>query len=208
MSKNPGQIRAEQEAARLAERNAERTERAADHVDERLSADRLDRDYTERDAQERELTEDRELTEEERLEMFQSANWQEVLPNLPPRDGYHRCWLTTTNPRDSVQARMRLGYRLLRLTDIPGYEQYTVANGAYEGFIAVNEMVAAEIPLSRYNAFMKSVHHDQPNQEERRLNAVLEDIRDKAERARLHVTAEDGTEQMGKEVRRPTFESL
>lgn len=218
-NKTPGQIRAEQDAERLAERNATRDERdagsahgtasvdTADHVDERLSADRIDRDHSERDAQERELTHDRDLTEQERVEMLQMQNWQEALPNLPPRSGYHRCWLTTTNPRDTVQARLRLGYSLLRTVTIPGFEQYS-STGAYDGVIGVNEMVAAEIPLSLYEKFMKNVHHDQPNNEERRLNAVLEDIRDKAERARLHLSTEEGTEQMGKEVRRPTFESL
>ena len=56
----------------------------------------------------RAVTENREITENERVEMFRQQFFQSSLPDLPKIPGWHMCWLTTTNPRDSVQMRIRL----------------------------------------------------------------------------------------------------
>ncbi|HET8730778.1 MAG TPA: hypothetical protein VFM34_06680, partial [Moraxellaceae bacterium] len=55
-----------------------------------------------RRAQERDVTERRELSEDDRLEMFRQQLFNDALPDLPEIPGYHLCWLTTTNPRDSI----------------------------------------------------------------------------------------------------------
>ena len=57
----------------------------------------------------RKVTEDRQLTDEERLDEFRMSSFQSALPDIPGIDGYHVCWLTTENPRDPIHGRMRMG---------------------------------------------------------------------------------------------------
>ena len=47
----------------------------------------------------RAVTQNREVTEDERVEMFRQSFFQSSLPDLPKLPGWHCCWLTTTNPR-------------------------------------------------------------------------------------------------------------
>ena len=57
----------------------------------------------------RAVTEDREISDSDRLDMFRQQFFHASLPDLPKIPGYHVCWLTTTNPRDTINMRMRLG---------------------------------------------------------------------------------------------------
>ena len=125
----------------------------------------------ERETGDREFTEDREFTDEERLEMFRASNFQSVLPDLPHRPGYHPIWLTTSNARDSLSNRMRLGYKLARLEENPGWEGVTVKAGDIAGVLAVNEMVGAYLPIRLYHLYMMEAHHNAPLREEEKLKA-------------------------------------
>ena len=147
----------------------------------------------EREAGERDFTEDRDLSEDERLELFRESLVQSVLPDLPRMPGYHTCWLTTSNPRDSIQWRIRIGYELVKVQDCPGWDGVTVAAGEYAGVIAVNEMVAARIPLGLYNRYMREVHHTLPLKEEEKLRAQIDGLVDAAERRGSKVIEGDGT---------------
>jgi hypothetical protein len=51
----------------------------------------------------RAVTENRDISDDERVEMFRQQFFQSSLPDLPKIPGWHMCWLTTTNPRDSIQ---------------------------------------------------------------------------------------------------------
>ena len=115
-----------------------------------------------RASDDRSVTENRELTDAERLEMFQRQNFNDVLPDLPKLPGFHLCWLTTTNPRDSIPSRLRLGYELLKAEELPGFEHAFLKTGEYVGCIGVAEMVAAKLPMSLYQMYMRENHHDAP----------------------------------------------
>lgn len=117
----------------------------------------------------RATTENRELTDSQRLDEFRSQFFQSALPDLPKIPGYHVCWLTTTNPRDSIQGRMRLGYEPIRAEEIPGWEHASLKSGDWEGCVGVNEMVAFKLPEHLYEQFMRYNHFDQPNEEEEKL---------------------------------------
>ena len=91
-----------------------------------------------RAAEDRTITENREMTDDERLEMFRMNLYNDHLPNIPDIPGYHVCWLTTTNKSDTIQQRSRLGYELIRAEDVPGMELVTQKTGEYAGCIAVN----------------------------------------------------------------------
>lgn len=158
---------------------------------------RADRALTDRT-----VIEDREVTELERLDAFRQSLHNSALPNLPKIPGYHVCWLTTSNPRDSVHARLRWGYELIRSAEIPGWDHVTLKSGDWEGCIGINEMVAAKIPLNLYEAYMREAHYDQPLAEEEKLNATTDAIIEQAQSiAKSRQTAlhkEEGTAAIGK----------
>jgi hypothetical protein len=154
---------------------------------------------------ERRLSENRELSDTDRREAYRKGLYQSHLPDLPPIHGFHVCWLTTMNPKDSIQARMRLGYQLIRTDEIPGFDFANVKTGEYAGYIGVNEMLAAKLPLSLYEDYMSISHYEQPLEEE---GAILEHVLREAEKTHGmigNVKLEDGTAQLGKGPGAPRF---
>lgn len=149
-----------------------------------------------RAAEDRTVTENREISEDERLEMFRMNLYNDALPNIPDIPGYHVCWLTTTNKNDTIQMRMRLGYELIRGDDVPGMELVTQKTGEYAGCVAVNEMIAAKLPLSLYYRYMQEAHHDAPLREEDKLAETAELMREQAERSGGRLYEGDGMSEM------------
>lgn len=137
-----------------------------------------EREADEREAQERDFTQDRDLTDADRLQMFRDSLHQSILPDLPHFPGYHVCWLTTSNPRDTIANRRRLGYELIRVEECPTFQDVGSTVQGFDGFVTVNEMIAAKIPLRLYNAYMRTSHHEAPLDEEEKLRAQVESIKE------------------------------
>lgn len=144
----------------------------------------------------REVTERRDLTEDDRLEMFRNQLFNDALPDLPEIPGYHLCWLTTTNSRDPIHRRMQLGYEPVRPDEVPGMEYASVKTGEWTGFIGVNEMLAFKLPMSLYERFMQEAHHAAPLREEDKLVEVSDMIRNQAEQAGSRVVEDDGMQSL------------
>jgi hypothetical protein len=161
-----------------------------------------------REQEERSFTENREMTDDERLESFQTMLFQQTLPTLPSMPGEHVCWLTTNNPRDSIAMRTQWGYRLIKASELPGYEHIAVKTGEYIGCVGVNEMVAAKIKVDLYQKYMKHAHHDAPNSEEAKINSMIEVIAAEAKRKGASVEVGEGTAELGKGPARPRFENV
>ena len=89
---------------------------------------------------------ERQFTEDDRLQMFLETFANSSLPQLPPIPGYHQCWLSTTNTKDTIHARLRIGYELVRPDEVPGYHNLNLANGEYAGCVGINYMVLAKLP--------------------------------------------------------------
>lgn len=161
-----------------------------------------------RASDDRDGAQNRELTDAARLDEFRKTLFQSVLPDLPPIRGYHVCWLTTTNPRDSIAGRIRLGYEPVQQNDVPGWEHASLKTGEYQGCIGVNEMVAFKLPIHLYEMYMREAHHNQPLEEEGKLSSVIDVIREQAESAAksgsrgIKFEVEEGTEELG-QVRDP-----
>lgn len=142
-------------------------------------------------------TSDREpLDDDELFAMFRDSIQQSVLPDLPPLPGYHVCWLTTANPRDTIQRRLRMGYELIQVTELPGWQGVSLKTGDYAGVIAVNEMVAARIPLRLYNRYMHELHHAQPLSEEEKLRGRVDQMRQQAQSIGAKVEEGDGMSEL------------
>lgn len=145
--------------------------------------------------------------EDDRFEAFRDSFSQSVLPNLPRMEGYHVCWLTTTNPRDSIAQRIRMGYELIRIEDCPGFDtSYAgMKTGDYAGIVAVNEMVGARIPLSLYQRYMRHVHHDEPLSEEQKLRSMVESMQSEMEQRGSYIQQGDGTAGVVQRASTPSF---
>ena len=145
-----------------------------------------------RRSQERQVTESREMSEDDRLEMFRNQLFNDALPELPELPGFHMCWLTTTNTRDPIFRRMQLGYEPVKPEEIPGMAHASIKTGEYAGMVGINEMIAFKLPMSLYQRFMQEAHHDAPLREEEKLAEVADSIRANAERAGGKVYEDDG----------------
>ena len=155
----------------------------------------------------RPVTQERALSDVERVEMFRQQMFQSALPDLPKLPGWHTCWLTTTNPRDSIQARLRLGYEPLKPEDVPGWEYASIKTGEWQGFIGVNEMLAFKLPMSLYMAFMKEAHHDAPQREEEKLTDTAQFMMSQARASGSNLMIGDGNSEIGQK-RQAQFESV
>jgi hypothetical protein len=164
-----------------------------------------------RSSNDRAISEDRELSDSERVDMLRRSFFQSALPDLPKRPGWHNCWLTTQNPRDPVHGRMRLGYELLQADEIPEFEHLAIKDGPFKGAISVNEMIAARLPIHLYESFMRAVHYDAPLQEEEAIYseamAVSEEAQQSARRGGKMKAPiiEVGTQELGQPRAVPTF---
>lgn len=159
----------------------------------------------------RPITEDRELSDSERVDMLRRTFFQSALPDLPQIEGYHVCYLTTQNPRDPIHGRMRLGYELIQAHEIPGFEHMSLKDGSYAGAIGVNEMVAAKIPIHLYEAFMREVHFDAPLREEESIYNSAMQVNEQAAQAAKRggrmkgPIIEAGTQDLGQAREAPSF---
>lgn len=163
------------------------------------------RDDSDRMADDREHQE-REVSDEERLELFRLAMFQNQLPSFPVMPGWHPCWLTTANPRDSIQGRLRLGYQLIKPEEVPGWEHNVLTSGQYAGCIGINEMVAAKLPMRLYEMYMTEAHHNQPLAEEGRLRSTLDVVREANGKTQVYL--EGGMAALGANPRRAHFEEI
>lgn len=163
---------------------------------------------TERSRGERVIMGDRELTDSERLQAFRMNLFNSQLPDLPAIPGYHVCWLTTNNRQDPIHGRMRVGYELIKADDLPGFESISVKTGDWAGFIMVNEMIAAKLSMTLYQAFMKEVHHTQPHQEASKLVQTTLEMQEQLSKRGLKPSVGQGTLELTRDPGVPDFGRL
>jgi hypothetical protein len=154
-------------------------------------------DRESRAMKDRAVTQDRKLTEQERVDMFRETFYQSSLPDLPPIPGWHVCWLTTTNPRDSIHMRIRLGYEPVKPEDVPGWEYATLKTGDWVGLIGINEMLAFKLPMNLYERYMREAHHDAPNREAEKLTDTAEFLEQQARSSKSRLDVGDGNREIG-----------
>ena len=160
----------------------------------------------------RTVSDDRLEQDDERLEEFRNTLYQSVLPDLPKIPGYHVIWLSTTNPQDQIQARMRLGYTPIRPSDVPDAAMaYASMKTAQLGeCICINEMIGFKIESWRYEKMMRIAHHERPLDEEQgirdRLAQKKEEMAAEGLAVRgLQVELEGDMEDLGKAPEPPSF---
>lgn len=124
----------------------------------------------------RRSAEDKFISAQERRKMWSEEWTQSALPKLPHMDGWHLCWLSTTNSYDSIDKRMRLGYVPVKADEMPGYEEYRVKAGEHTGFISCNEMLLFKLPMDIYQEVMAYQHHERPIEEAEKIKVQMENL--------------------------------
>jgi hypothetical protein len=151
--------------------------------------------------------EDKFASTQERKKMWSEEWTQSALPKLPNLDGWHLCWLSTTNSYDSIDKRIRLGYVPVKSEELPGYEDYKVKSGEHIGYISCNEMLLFKLPMEVYQDVMTHMHHDKPREEEDKIRVQVENLqggRDSNGKALVGIEG-DGFGNFDQQVRTPVF---
>lgn len=155
--------------------------------------------------QDGEVRQGRDISDSDRLKMFMDTFINSSLPGIPEIPGFHLCWLSTTNTRDTVAARLRVGYVLVKPEEIPGYENYKITNGQYEGLVGQNEMLLAKLPASLYQLYMTEVHHNLPAEEAAKLRYSAEQYAEQAQAEGADVLISKGMRELDKKAKVPDF---
>jgi len=169
--------------------------------------DRIKRSDTRKDADQSRLgAETVTVSSTERRKMFREFI-QEALPTPPAVPGWHFVWLSTTNQYDPIYKRQRMGYESVKAEELPGYENYRVKSGEFEGLISVNEMILFKIPSDFYQEIMEEYHHNMPMEEEERLrsNAIGNESDSHGRKLGGFDKDDEGFRSMNKPIAAPVF---
>lgn len=120
--------------------------------------------------------EDKFVSKMERRKMFDEEWTQSALPKLPTMDGWHLCWLSTTNSYDSIDKRIRQGYVPVKSDELPGYDNYAVKSGEHVGYISCNEMLLFKLPMDVYQEIMTYLHYEKPRDEAEKVKIQMESL--------------------------------
>jgi hypothetical protein len=82
------------------------------------------------------------------------------LPFPDPIPGYRYFWASKSNSYDTVAYRMKLGYRLVLPSEVPGFVPEHTSS---QNEVTINEMVLMVIPVSRWLQLMKLHHRTEPD---------------------------------------------
>jgi hypothetical protein len=149
----------------------------------------------------------RGATAEEQLQKFRTEMYNNAMPTLPKIPGHHTCWLSTTNPYDTLAHRESWGYTRVMANEIPGCAHMTVTQGQFAGCIMLNEMILAKIPDEQHHQMLLIAHHERPYQEEERVREIADYVQQQAQEGGGAVYLEEGTRDIvnARRVRNPTF---
>lgn len=167
-------------------------------ADARASRDSADVQRTQQDGM--------ELSAAERRRLIRQEWVQSVLPTLPKVEGFHLCWLSTTNSTDPIHKRIQLGYTPVRASEIPGFDQYKVDGGNFDGCIACQEMLLFKIPDQVYQDIMSIYHFDMPLEQEAAIKERVLNNTQQDSTGRELTSVEGDFQNLGRApVQNPTF---
>jgi hypothetical protein len=197
--------------------NDDMTAEGAEQTDSRMS--RRDRDegfedrnagYNTREFSNRDWDNANGPTDPARRRAYREKWAQTHLPNLPVRDGWHRCWVSINHPTDTPARRLALGYRIITLEQLKtegtswAPEAASVKDaGSIEGAVRWREMVGMECTEDDYQEYMREFHHDQPRDMARDIYEPLMALQERAGDAGGRITVGDGFKEMQKFRRSP-----
>lgn len=149
--------------------------------DERIAKRDEGSSRSDRASSDRSITGDREVTDtvrnQERRALLRDTNT--LLPPPPAVAGFHSFWATTTNTKDTVESRQRLGYTFITRDEAPNYEMSQLKSGdSASDRIMINEMVAMKLPLDMWQEDMMDIHHTMPTEMARGIKDNIVKMKD------------------------------
>lgn len=138
------------------------------------------------------------LSASERRRLLRQEWVQEVLPTPPEMPGFHLCWISTTNSTDPIHKRIQLGYTPVKAAEIPGFDQYKVGGGQFDGCVACNEMLLFKLPMSVYQDLMMIYHHDMPLEQEQAIRERVQSAHEVDSNGRPLNTVEGDFDRLGR----------
>jgi hypothetical protein len=110
-----------------------------------------------------------------RRERFRNQFMQQALPRVPEIDGYHLCWLSSTNGYDTIDSRIRIGYSPVKSSEMKGFNHpsMSVTDGG-DDIVRCNEMILYKIPNDVYQDIMLEMHHYAPLDESEKVRSGAE----------------------------------
>lgn len=145
------------------------------------------------------------LSAAERRRLLRAGMVSEVLPTIPDKLGWHRCWLSTTSSTDPIHKRMQLGYQPVRVSDVPGLEQFKIDGGQFDGCVACNEMLLFEIPTEVYQDLMMIYHHEMPLEQETAIRERVQNQHEEDSNGQNLSIVEGDFDSLGRQTRTPQF---
>ena len=120
------------------------------------------------------------ISMEERDAMLRDEYLQNQLPNPPKKPGTHYFWGSTQNKYTPISWYLKLGYRPVRIDELPGFADAAMKldNGEYAGCIGCNEMVLLRISEEGYQQIMRKIHHERATDEVGRIGRKIEETRE------------------------------
>lgn len=170
----------------------------SDGKDTRGSRDAADRSRTNDDGS--------MLSAEERRRLLRSEWVQEVLPSIKAPEGWHYCWLSTTNSTDPIHKRMQMGYIPVKASDVPGFEasQYKMLGGDFDGCIACAEMLLFKVSQERYQDLMTIYHSEMPAEAEQVIREKVDALSSEQDSSGRGLVSNEGFDRLGRTTN-PTF---
>lgn len=145
------------------------------------------------------------LSADERRRLLRNEWVQEVLPNIKAPEGWHYCWLSTTNSTDPIHKRMQMGYLPVKADEVPGFaaSQYKMLGGDFDGCIACSEMLLFKVTQERYQDLMTIYHSEMPAEQEQGIREKVDALAEQDSSGRGLVSNE-GFDRLGRTTN-PTF---
>jgi len=148
-------------------------------------------------------------TDPERRRLIQARFRDSVLPNLPTREGWKRCWVSTTHNYDTPQFRVGIGYHFCTYEQLQqegwAADQYAVkdSRNIYAGCVMWREMIAMETDERNWYTIMRELHHDQPYELARGIYDTLDAAGERVRDAGGRTSFAPGMEQLKTYTRPP-----
>jgi len=114
------------------------------------------------------------MTREERIQMIRNEWAQVALPKPPDKPGIHWFWGSTTSTTDTVHRRLKLGYELVKKSELPDFKIEKANSADYGEYITCNEMILMKLPTEIYGDILNIFHHEMPLDEERSIRDQVE----------------------------------
>lgn len=176
-----------------------------DEIDREEARDAGGYDGHEQSTREREMA--MEVTDPERRREIRRKWMESVLPHLPYRSGWHRCWVGTTHTIDTPQKRRRFGYQFVKYDDLnsEGWaaDVDAIKDGRFQGSVMWREMIAMECTIRDYIDYMREFHHDQPSEMTDGIFSTVDEMNQNPALKGSKITLDEGIEDMRKRMARP-----